>query len=200
MRELLNFCLNKLIGARLRFSNIFEYGDDTKLLPHFSYISNGNKNKIKIGDKCILAVRIISEGEDAYFKFGDRVYIGKSDIICRTGIEFGNDIMVAWGVTFYDHDSHSLDFEIRKYDIIQQISDFNNYNGNFLKNKNWEVVKTKPIKVCDNVWIGMNAVVLKGVTIGEGAIVAACAVVTKDVPPYCVVAGNPAVVVKKVEK
>lgn len=46
----------------------------------------------------------------------------------------------------------------------------------------------------------MNAVVLKGVTIGEGAIVAACAVVTKDVPPYCVVAGNPAVVVKKVEK
>ena len=48
-------------------------------------------------------------------------------------------------------------------------------------------------------WIGVNAVVLPGVTIGEGAVVAAGAVVTKDVPPYSVVAGVPAKVIKKIE-
>lgn len=55
---------------------------------------------------------------------------------------------------------------------------------------------TAPITICDGVWIGARAFVLPGVTIGEGAIVAACAVVTKDVPPWTVVAGNPARVVK----
>lgn len=56
-----------------------------------------------------------------------------------------------------------------------------------------------PIKICDNVWIGSNAVVLQGVTIGEWAVVAAGAVVTKDVEPYTVVGGIPAKFIKKVD-
>ena len=56
---------------------------------------------------------------------------------------------------------------------------------------------TRPIAVQDNVWIATGAIVLPGVTIGEGAVVAAGAVVTKDVPPWTVVAGNPAKVVKR---
>ena len=56
---------------------------------------------------------------------------------------------------------------------------------------------TKPITICDGVWIGARAIVLPGVTIGEGAVVAAGAVVTKDVPAWAVVAGNPAKVVKQ---
>ena len=56
---------------------------------------------------------------------------------------------------------------------------------------------TKPITIEDGVWIGARAIVLPGVTIGEGAVVAAGAVVTKDVPPWAVVAGNPARVVKQ---
>ena len=51
----------------------------------------------------------------------------------------------------------------------------------------------------DNVWIGQYSTVLKGVTIGRGSIVATKAVVTKDVPPYSIVAGNPAKVVKYIE-
>jgi acetyltransferase-like isoleucine patch superfamily enzyme len=54
-----------------------------------------------------------------------------------------------------------------------------------------------PVTIADNVWIGMNATILKGVTIGENSVVAAGAVVTKSVPANVVVAGNPAVVIKK---
>ena len=52
--------------------------------------------------------------------------------------------------------------------------------------------EVKPIVIADNVWIGGRAVIFPGVTIGEGSIVSACAVVTADVPPYSIVAGNPA--------
>ena len=57
----------------------------------------------------------------------------------------------------------------------------------------------KPIKICDNVWIGSNAVILQGVTVGEWAVVAAGAVVTKDVEPFTVVGGVPAKFIRKVE-
>ena len=69
---------------------------------------------------------------------------------------------------------------------------------NFMTDKlwSWEFAESSPIKICDNVWIGRDARILKGVTIGEGSIVALGAIVTKDVPPYSIVAGNPASVVK----
>ncbi len=57
-----------------------------------------------------------------------------------------------------------------------------------------------PINIASNVWIGSNSTVLSGVTIGEWAVIAAGAVVTKDVPPYAVVGGIPARVMKTVEK
>lgn len=199
MRDIVDYILNKLFGVKRRFGNKMTYGNGTNFLPQFTLKTQSKSNIVTIGKDCLLGVRIIAEGPDAYFKFGDRVYIGKSNIICRTGIEFESNILVAWGVTFYDHDSHSLDYKIRRDDLILQLDDYKKHKGNYIKNKNWEVVNSKPIKVCKDSWIGMNAVILKGVTIGEGAIVAACAVVTKDVPPFTIVAGNPAVVVKKLK-
>jgi len=58
-------------------------------------------------------------------------------------------------------------------------------------------ITTRPVVIADDVWIGANAVILPGVTIGQHAVVAAGAVVTKDVPPYSVVGGVPATVLKK---
>ena len=69
---------------------------------------------------------------------------------------------------------------------------------NFIKNKNWNVVNSKPIIIHSNVWIGMNCIILKGVTIGQGAIVAAGSVITKDVPPWTIVGGNPARAIKEI--
>jgi acetyltransferase-like isoleucine patch superfamily enzyme len=63
----------------------------------------------------------------------------------------------------------------------------------------WGKVTTAPVTIGDDVWIGVNAVVLPGVTIGNGAIVAAGAVVTEDVSPYAMVGGVPATVLRKIE-
>jgi len=143
----------------------------------------------------MLDCKIYFESGGGKVIIGDRTYIGCSTILCRSKIEFGNNIFVAWGAYFYDHDSHSLDFANRQQDIKQQLADHRN-GFFFTKNKNWEVVNTAPIKICDNAWIGLNAIILKGVTIGEGAVVGAGSVVTKSVAPWTLVAGNPAKFVK----
>jgi acetyltransferase-like isoleucine patch superfamily enzyme len=53
------------------------------------------------------------------------------------------------------------------------------------------------VKICDRVWIGFGVTILKGIIVGEGAILAAGTVVTRDVPPYCIVGGNPARVIRE---
>ena len=69
------------------------------------------------------------------------------------------------------------------------------YDGHYIESLNYRT--TKPVHIGDDVWIGNRAMILKGVTIGEGSIVAANAVVTKDVPPHCIVAGNPAKIIRE---
>lgn len=161
---------------------------------------NAVKNKIYlfIGDDTVLDCKIVFESDKGVVKVGNRTYIGNSTIICRSEIVFEEDIFVAWGCYFYDHNSHSLDYRERQKDITQQLTEYRNGHS-FIRNKNWDVVDTKPIKICSNAWIGMNCIILKGVTIGAGAIVAAGSVVTRDVAPWTIVGGNPAVFIKKVE-
>jgi acetyltransferase-like isoleucine patch superfamily enzyme len=157
-----------------------------------------NRKYVTIGNDNMLDCNIIFESREGEVIIGDRVFIGNSSIICRSKIEFGNNIFVAWGAYFYDHDSHSLNYKDRQKDILQQLVDYRN-GLSFIQNKNWNVVKSSPIKICDNAWIGMNATILKGVTIGEGAIVGAGSVVTKNVEPWTVVGGNPAKMIRRIE-
>ncbi|MDR0606481.1 MAG: acyltransferase [Bacteroidales bacterium] len=157
----------------------------------------GTSKKVFIGNDCMLDCKIIFESAEGYVSIGDRVFIGSSTIICRNNIVFENDIFVAWGTYFYDHDSHSLDYQERQKDLIRQLEDYR-ANRNFIESKDWSVVNSQPIKICSHAWIGMNCIILKGVTIGEGAIVGAGSIVTHNVPAWTVVAGNPAKVVKKI--
>ena len=68
----------------------------------------------------------------------------------------------------------------------------------FVGKKDWSFVIKRPISIKNKAWIGFNSIILKGVTIGEGAIVGAGSVVTKDVPPYTIVAGNPARIIREI--
>lgn len=198
IKSILNYLLNRYISPKVRYKRFMTFGDRTIFLPSFK-ILNGSNNTVNIGEENILGCSILFEDRHSKVEIGNNVYIGNSTIICKSKISFGNNILVAWGVTFYDHNSHSLDYIKRQEDIRQVLKDYSNYNGNFLVNKDWNSVTTGEIVIKDNVWIGFNALILKGVTIGEGAVVAAGAVVSKDVPPFSVVAGNPAQVVKLIE-
>jgi len=198
MNTLYNKVLNKILGVRRRYRSQMDCHDSTQFMPNFSILGKGKK--VKIGKRSILGVNVILENSNAEVKIGDNVYIGNSKIICKQKVVLGNNILIAWGVTIYDHDSHSVIIEDRRNDIFQTYTDFINEKGNYLKNKNWEIVNSNPIIIEDDVWLGMESLILKGVTVGEGSIVAARSVVTKDVAPYTIVAGNPAKEVKKLKQ
>ena len=133
----------------------------------------------------------VFETDEGFITIGDRCHIGGSTFISRSSIIIGNDVTIAWNCTIYDHNSHPVEREKRKNDTVQEYYDLLEC-GNMIAQKDWSNVITKPIVIKDKAWIGMNAIVLKGVTIGEGAVVAAGSVVTKDVEPWTVVGGNPA--------
>jgi len=154
------------------------------------------KKYVTIGDDSMLDCQITFESQEGEVIVGDRCFVGGSHLISRSKIEIGDDVFIAWGGFLYDHDSHSLDYKEREKDIQMQLTDLR-AGRNFIKSKNWGVVSTKPIKICSHAWIGMNCTILKGVTVGEGAIVAAGSVVTKDVPDWTVVGGNPAKILKE---
>ena len=151
---------------------------------------------VQIGRDSLVDATLVFETETGKVNIGNRSVVGGSTFISRSSITIGDDVTIAAGSTFYDHDSHSVYWEYRKNDNIQEIKDIKEY-GDSILNKEWEHVLTAPIIVKDKAWIGINTVILKGVTIGEGAVVGAGSVVTKDVPPYSIAAGNPARVIKQ---
>ena len=151
---------------------------------------------VKTGKHCVLDGKYIFETETGEISIGNRVHIGNSTFISKKSIIIEDDVTIAWDCLFYDHNSHSVMWEKRKNDTEQEYYDI--INGlNSIQNKDWTCVKTAPIHICSKVWIGTGCKILKGVTIGEGAVVAAGSVVTRNVPPWTVVGGNPAVELKK---
>ena len=109
--------------------------------------------------------------ENSELIVGSAVFNSDVKIRCKKKITIGHHVLISHDVTLMDTDSH------------------------YIEQEGFEV--TKPIKIGDHVWIGTKATILKGVTIGNGAIVAAGALVTRDVPPHALVAGVPARVIKE---
>ena len=186
--------------ARKIPSFLYEIGKGSILQPFgikiFFSTKRENRLYVKIGEKGIIDADFIFETEKGFIEIGNNVHIGKSTFICRTSITVGNDVTMAWGITIYDHDSHSINWNERKNDNIRCYEDFIEFKGNNIVNKDWSKVNSKEIIIKDKAWIGFDVTILKGVTIGEGAVIGAKSVVTKDVPDWSVVAGNPARVVK----
>lgn len=110
----------------------------------------------------------------------NRVDIGHNVVfVVNKEILIEDDVNVASGVTFMDTDAHPRD-------VTERIAD--------LPPRPEEI---RPVRICKYVWIGNGSVILKGVTIGEGAIIGANSVVVTDIPPYSIAMGNPARVVLK---
>jgi acetyltransferase-like isoleucine patch superfamily enzyme len=152
---------------------------------------------LTIGDRCILVNQFVFESDRGKITVGSGVFINAGTmVLSRSLVEIGNHVTIAWGCVIYDHNSHSISYLDRVKDQDQQLIDFP--TGSLCAHKDWSNVATAPIRICDHAWLGFDVLVLKGVTIGEGAIVGARSVVTKDVPPWTIAAGNPARVVKEI--
>ena len=156
-----------------------------------------NKKYLIIGENCVIQSRFVFEKESGVVRIGNNSFIGGSTLICIDEIEIGNDVLISWGCTIIDNDAHSLHWEHRKRDVMEWKKGIDeNHTGKY---KNWDNVTSARIKIGDRVWVGFNSIILKGVTIGEGAVIGAGSVVTKDIPAYVVVAGNPARVIKELK-
>ena len=158
----------------------------------FNIRSAEDKIYLTIGDDCVINATI--NIGNCNFTIGDRVMINDSIFYCASGITIGSDVMISWGCTIIDNNSHSL----VSADRIKELSTAREkYEAGTIGNDtDWSIVKHAPIVIKDKVWIGFNSIILKGVTIGEGAVIAAGSVVTKDVPDYAIVGGNPAKIIK----
>lgn len=128
---------------------------------------------IEIGKRVLLYrdVKLSVWGDDhnAQLAIGENTHIGdRTEIHCGQYVKIGCGCSISWDVVIMDRDYHKLNSHECVY---------------------------KPVVIEDNVWIGCRAIILKGVRIGSGAVVAAGSIVTKDVPSGSIVAGNPARVV-----
>jgi acetyltransferase-like isoleucine patch superfamily enzyme len=105
-------------------------------------------------------------GPNAHIHIGNGTYINRNTLlVAEQEITIGQDCKISWDVVIMDTDQHPL---------------------------NAPITIRKPVHIQDKAWIGCRSIILKGVTIGEGAVIAAGSVVTKDVPPYTIFGGTPA--------
>lgn len=146
------------------------------------YISIGNN--VNIGSFCRITVSTefggykVKSDNKIRIKIGNNVDIGNNSFIsANNSIEIGNHVIMSSYVFITDHDHGFQDFNKNLHE--QPLSE-----GGY-------------VKIGDNVFLGVKSSIMKNVTIGERSIVAANSVVTKDVPPYSIVAGNPAKIIKQ---
>jgi len=113
-------------------------------------------------------------------QIGDNVGMSCSSIICKHNIIIGDNVTIGGNTVIYDTDFHSINPETRKNKTLD----------------NKMAIKA-PVIIGNNVFIGAHTTILKGVTIGQNAVIGACSVVTKNIPENEIWAGNPAKFIKK---
>ena len=142
---------------------------------NFIMVNGIHANPIGCYQKCTFFV-----DSSATLTIGENVGISQAAIVCHQQITIGNDVKIGGGVKIFDTDFHSLDPKIRnsKEDINHRAK--------------------APVNIKDRAFIGADTIILKGVTIGENAVVGAGSVVAKSVPDNQIWAGNPAKYIKEI--
>jgi len=190
------------IGARMAHLRLLEQSIDRGSLDHIATldatttIANGaildNKaprENFVIGAFSFICGELLVMTPVGRLSVGHHCTIGPATRIwANASIEIGDYVMISHSVDIHDSDSHPLDAAERRRHCVSCCEHRAAFDPTH--------VLTRPVRIEDDVWIGFKASILKGVTIGRGAVVAAGAVVTRDVPPYALVAGNPARVVR----
>jgi maltose O-acetyltransferase len=146
------------------------------------------RDAIRLGENSWVAGQLLVFPHGGRIRLGSFCYVGEGARIWSADeIAIGDRVFIAHGVNVHDNDAHSLSAAERHRHFRDLVT---KGRASFT-----EDLRAARVAIGNDVWLGFNATVLKGVTIGEGAVIGACSVVTRDVEPYTVVAGNPAAVV-----
>lgn len=128
---------------------------------------------------------IVTRASGAEIVIGNNVGISSATIYARNKIEIGENTCIGGNAKILDNDFHPIEVETRNKLL-------NDPNGG-----NSDLVPSRPIKIGKNCFIGCNSIILKGTVLGDGCVVGAGAVVSGKFEDNCVIAGNPARVIKK---
>lgn len=143
------------------------------------YITIGDNTHISSFNRLCCFNRYGGQDYSPTISIGNNCFINKFCTILSAGeLIIGNNVLIASHV-FITNENHGMNPE-------------RNYNS--------QPLCVKAVRICDFAWIGENALIMPGVTIGEHSIIGAGSVVTKSIPPYCIAVGNPAVVIKRYNK
>jgi acetyltransferase-like isoleucine patch superfamily enzyme len=147
--------------------------------------------RILIGKDCLIEGLLVAEREETTIEIGDNVFVGAgSTIDSAISVVIESNVLISYDCIIADCDNHSLYPELRLDDLRDWMDG---------QRHDWTHSAMAPIRICEGAWIGARSIVLKGVTVGAGAVVGMGSVVTRDVPPRTIVAGNPARAIREVE-
>jgi acetyltransferase-like isoleucine patch superfamily enzyme len=189
-RKVVHFCTSQVESIRENDNRARCICGNNSVLYSSCIIDNETTNRslILIGSNTHIRANLQVFPHGGKIEIGDYCYVGDhSKIWSMSSITIGSRVQISHGVNIHDHNAHSLSAIDRHAHFVEIVT-----RGHPRQLSN---VTSQPVVIEDDAWIGFNATVLKGVTIGRGAVVGACSVVTKDVPPYSVVVGNPAKIV-----
>lgn len=169
-------------------------GRDSKFYGEAKVFNHQNdKSKIIIGEISHIRGELILFAYGGKITIGSNCYIGEgSRIWSANEVNIGNNVLISHNCNIIDTNSHEVDG-------FERAEGFKNMIAKGPPKEKGSIL-TAPIIIEDYAWISFGATILKGIKIGKGAIIAAGSVVTKDVPPYAMVGGNPARIIKMLDK
>jgi acetyltransferase-like isoleucine patch superfamily enzyme len=151
-----------------------------------------HESALVIGHHCTLGGTSLAIGKNGTVTIGNWCCLSGSILLCESEVHIGNYVAMALNATIADTDFHPIEPALRMADAVAC--------SPLGQNQNRPPVVARPVIIEDDVWIGPNALILKGVRIGAGSVVEPGSVVTKDVPPRSRVSGNPARVIDTVRE
>ena len=143
-----------------------------------------------VGAHCTMDGVHFAVGEEGIIEIGDYCYFTNAVLLCEIALRIGSYVVIGWNATLADTDFHPVGPAERIADAVAC--------SPMGKGRPRPAIVRSPVVLEDDVWVGPNATILKGVRVGAGAFIEAGALVTRDVPPRSRVVGNPAQVVGEV--
>lgn len=158
------------------------------------WIDNGrNRHDIFLGENSVLRGQLFVYPHGGSISIGSWCFVGEgSRIWSSNSIVIGDRTLISHNVDIHDNNGHSVDHAIRHQHFVEIVSSGHPHDD--------LDIRSGPVLIGNDVWVGFGATILKGVTVGDGAIISAHSVVVSDVAAWTMVAGNPARVVRRIQR